>query len=198
MYTLTKWVNYIPTKVHTLKLFQASSKIKLCSICKVYPTSCGSICIHHFCQSLLSSFCYKETDLTLMISHVVSISTVNYENNLIDFTQRLIYNYQLYWNLKTIICDEPVCSKETTAPCCPPKHSSPHCVAKWRVSGFNMQANGFENLNCRRGPRSLFACPLHPPHLHSAKHGKGTVFGDQCIVALVSVPQTTIITNVRL
>ena len=103
MYTLTKWVNYIPTKVHTLKLFQASSKIKLCSICKVYPTSCGSICIHHFCQSLLSSFCYKETDLTLMISHVISISTVNYENNLIDFTQRLIYNYQLYWNLKTIM-----------------------------------------------------------------------------------------------
>ena len=74
----------------------------------------------------------------------------------------------------------------------------PHCVAEWRVSGFNGQEKGFENLNCRRGPWSLFACLLHPPHPHSAKQGKGTAFGDQCIVAIVFVPQTKVITNVRL
>ena len=39
---------------------------------------------------------------------------------------------------------------------------------------------------------------LHPLHPHSVKRGKGTAFGDQSTVALVSAPQTTIITNVRL
>ena len=54
------------------------------------------------------------------------------------------------------------------------------------VTGFNGQANGFENLNCRRGPQSLFACPLHSSHPHSGTQGKGTTFGDQRITALVS------------
>ena len=80
-----------------------------------------------------------------------------------------------------------------------PEHSSPHCMAKWGLSGFNGgQANRFENLNCSHGPWSLFACLMHSPHPHSAKHGKGTAFGDQRIVALVSVLQTMIITHFRL
>ena len=59
-------------------------------------------------------------------------------------------------------------------------------MAEWGVSRFNGQANGFEDLNCCCGPRSLFACPLYPPHPYSAKQGKLTPFGDQRIVALVS------------
>ena len=55
------------------------------------------------------------------------------------------------------ICDERVCSTETSATALTPKHSSPHWVAKWGVSGFNGQVNRFENLNCRFGPQSLFA-----------------------------------------
>ena len=57
-----------------------------------------------------------------------------------------------------------------------PEHSYPHCVAEWGVSG-NGQVNRLENLNYRRGPQSLFACPLHPPHPYSAKQGKGIVQG---------------------
>ena len=101
-------------------------------------------------------------------------------------------------SLKTNIRVERVCSAETSGTVLTPKHSSPHCVAEWGVSGFHGQANGFEILNCRRGPRSPFACPLHPPHLLSAKHGKGTAFGNYRIVALLSILQTTITTNVRL
>ena len=52
--------------------------------------------------------------------------------------------------LKTSSRNERVCSALT------PEHSSPHCVAEWGVGGFNGQANGFENLNCHRGPQSLF------------------------------------------
>ena len=100
--------------------------------------------------------------------------------------------------LKTYIRVERVCSMESSATALTPEHSSPHCMAKWGVSGFNGQANGFNNLNCRRGPRSLFACPLHPPHPHSVKQGKGTAFGDQRTVGLVSVAQTTITMNVSL
>ena len=40
-------------------------------------------------------------------------------------------------------------------------------------------------------------CLLHPPHPHLAKQGKGMVFGDQRIAALVSVLQTTIIIRIR-
>ena len=87
---------------------------------------------------------------------------------------------------------------ETSGTVLTPELSSPHWVAEWGVSGFNGQVNGFENLNCRRGPRSLFVCLLHPPHPHCAKQGKGTAFGNQHSVALVSMPQTTIITNNRL
>ena len=101
-------------------------------------------------------------------------------------------------SLKTNICDEQVCSRETSGTTLTPEHSSPHCVAEWGMRRFSGQVNGFENLNCRRGPRSLFACPLHPPHPNWAKQGKGTALGDQRIVALVSLPQTMIITNVRL
>ena len=71
--------------------------------------------------------------------------------------------------LKTNIRDEQVCSTETSGT---PEHSSPHCVAKWGVSGFKWQANRFENLSCRRGPRSLFAYPLHPPHPHFGETGQ--------------------------
>ena len=90
--------------------------------------------------------------------------------------------------LKTNICDERVCSTETSDTALTPEHSSPHCVAEWGVSGFNGQANGFEKWNCGCGPWSMFACPLHPPHPHSVKQGKGTVFGDQRAVELVFVP----------
>ena len=100
--------------------------------------------------------------------------------------------------LKTNISDERVYSTETSGTALTHEHSSPHCVAEWGVNGFNGQGNGFENLNCRHVPWSLFACPLHLPHPHSVEQGRGTAFGDQRIVALVSVPQTTIITNVRL
>ena len=89
-------------------------------------------------------------------------------------------------------------AQRLAAPALTPEHSSPHCVAQWRVSAFNGQANGFENMNCGHGPRSLFMCPFYPPHLCSAKQGKGTAFRDQHIAALVFVSQTTIITNVRL
>ena len=46
--------------------------------------------------------------------------------------------------------------------------------------------------------RSLFKCPLHPPHPHSEKQDKGTSFRDQRIVVLVSMQETMIIMNVRL
>ena len=70
------------------------------------------------------------------------------------------HHYLFY--LKVNICDERVCSMETSGTALTPKHSSPNCVAEWGVSGFNGQANRFEHLNFRCGPRSLFACPLHP------------------------------------
>ena len=94
--------------------------------------------------------------------------------------------------LKTNICDERVCSKETSGTALIPEHSYPHCAAKWGAT------NRFENFKYCRGPKFLFACPLHPPHPHSIKQGTGTAFGDQRIVTLVFGPQTTIIINVRL
>ena len=94
--------------------------------------------------------------------------------------------------LQTNICDERVCSMETSGTALIPEHSYPHRVAKWGAT------NRFENLKYCRGPKFLFACPLHPPHPHSIKQGKGTAFGDQRIVTLVFEPQTTIIINVRL
>ena len=54
--------------------------------------------------------------------------------------------------LKTNIREEWVCSTETSITALTPVHFSPQCVAEWRVSGFNGQANGFELLKCRRGP----------------------------------------------
>ena len=96
--------------------------------------------------------------------------------------------------LKTNVCDERVCSTETSGTTLTPENSSPHCVAECGVSGFNGHGNRFENLNCFRGPRSLFACPLLPSHLHLTKRDNG----DQRIGELVSVLQTTIFTNVEL
>ena len=91
-----------------------------------------------------------------------------FENCLLVF---LKFKLNLFWisPLKTNIRDERVCSTETSFTALTPELSSPHCVARWGVGGF-------ENLNCRCGPRSPFACPLHPPHPHSAKHGKGSAY----------------------
>ena len=63
-----------------------------------------------------------------------------------------VLNHHLQYDLKTNVCDEQVCSMKTSSTALTPKHSSPHCVAEWGVSGFNGRANRFENLNCRRGP----------------------------------------------
>ena len=93
---------------------------------------------------------------------------------------------------------ESVVVRRLAAPRFTHEHSSSHCVAEWGVSRFKGQANGFENLNCRRGSLVSVRMSVAPTHLHSAKQGKGTAFGDQRIVALVSVPQTMKITNVRL
>ena len=42
--------------------------------------------------------------------------------------------------LKTGICDVQVCSTEPNTTALTPKHSSPHSVAEWGVSGSNGQA----------------------------------------------------------
>ena len=84
---------------------------------------------------------------------------------------------------------------ETSGNALTPEHSSPHCVAEWGV--FNWQANGLENLNCRRGTLVPVRVSLASTSSTFREQGKGTAFGDQRIVALVSMPQTTIITNVR-
>ena len=84
-----------------------------------------------------------------------------------------------------------------------PEHSSPHCVAELGVSGFNGQVSGCENLNRRRRPRSLLT--VAPTQSAFGKTGQGNSIqvSPWCStsyrgVALVSVPRTTIITNVRL
>ena len=47
--------------------------------------------------------------------------------------------------LKTNICDEWVCSMETSGTALTLEHSSPHCVAEWlwssQMSGFNEDGN---------------------------------------------------------
>ena len=83
--------------------------------------------------------------------------------------QKISFSLARVISLETNICDEQDCSMETSGTALTPEHSSPHCVAEWGVSRFNGQANGFENLNCCRGPQSLFVCPVHPPHPHSAR-----------------------------
>ena len=123
---------------------------------------------------------YKNKLLSRSMSHHDIYNSTNWSST-------SVLNHHLQYDLKTNVRDEQVCSMKTSSTTLTPKHSSPHCVAEWGVSGFNGRANGFENLNCRRGPRTLFTCPLHPPYPHSAKRGKGTVFRDQRIVALVSV-----------
>ena len=83
---------------------------------------------------------------------------------------------------------EFVFSTETSGTAMTPEHFSPHCVAEWQGSGLNGQAIGFENLNYRRGPRFRSRVRCSHPILILVKQGKGTAFGDQRIVALVSGP----------
>ena len=67
------------------------------------------------------------------------------------------------------------------------------------MSGFNGQANGFQNFNSRRWnpvPNRVSVAPSTPFSFGETGQGSAAAFGDQRIVALVSVPQTTIITNV--
>ena len=71
------------------------------------------------------------------------------------------------------------------------KSKSPYCVIEWGVSGFNGQANRFIKIwtvTVDPGSCSCVHC-THPIRV--------TGQGDQHIIALVSVPQTTIFTNVR-
>ena len=114
--------------------------------------------------------------------------------------------------LKTNILDERVCSTETSGtaltPNTPPLTAWPHGEwadsPRWlrlpslrgRMGSERIQRASHRIWKFQLSPWtwSLFAYLLHPP----PKQGKGTVFGDQRIVVLVSVPQTMIITNVRL
>ena len=99
--------------------------------------------------------------------------------------------------LKTNICDEWVCSMETSGTMLTPEDSSPHCVAKWGVSGFNEEANDLKILLSPWIP-----VPVHmsvaPTSSAFGKTWQGNSVQGQRIVALVSMPQTTIVVNVRL
>ena len=59
--------------------------------------------------------------------------------NVIDLCTTSGHIIKIIWSfpLKTNICDERVCSKETSGTALTHKHSSHHCVAEWGMSGFN-------------------------------------------------------------
>ena len=84
-----------------------------------------------------------------------------------------LQNSPVFLGLKTNIRDERVCSTKTSGNTLTPKHSSPLCVTEWGVSGVTGQANWFENLNCRSGHLSLFACPLRPLPSTFGETGQG-------------------------
>ena len=77
-----------------------------------------------------------------------------------------------------------------------PKHSSPHCEAEWGMSRVNGQANGFENLNCHRGPVELYrvqcvdprhcsrVCCTHPIRIRRNRNRNGVRGSMYCSASL--------------
>ena len=101
--------------------------------------------------------------------------------------------------LKTNIHDEQV-AKRLEAPCWLP-NTPPLTVwlnGEWTDSTGKRTHLKIWTVAVDPVPVRCLCVHCTHPHPHLAKPGKGTVFGDHGIVALVFVVQTTIITDVRL
>ena len=93
------------------------------------------------------------------------------------FIPQEIFHCRLKFKKQTFSRSESVANTETSGTALTPEHSSPNCVTKWGVSGFNGQANKIENFELSPmdpGPCSRVHC-THPIRgISASKQGKGT------------------------